>query len=224
MGLSFPGAAKLWREILRYRRERRGMITSNFAEGGGFLRTQPDLPAPDIQLHFVTALVEDHARKTNFGHGYSCHVCVLRPKSRGTVGLQGADPNLPPQIDPNFLDHEDDMRVLVEGFKLTRKLMDAPALMALRSEECFTAHVRTDGDIEQVLRERVDTVYHPVGSCRMGVDDLAVVDPQLRVRGVEGLRIVDASVMPTIVGGNTNAPTIMIGEKAADMIRAAARR
>lgn len=224
MGLSFPGAGRMLGEIQRYRKERRGMITSNFAEGGGFLKTRADLPAPDIQLHFVTALVEDHARKMNLGHGYSCHVCLLRPKSRGRVGLLSADPNQPPLIDPNFLGEAEDVRDLVEGFKLTRKLMDAPALAALRTEDCFTANVRTDGDIEQVLRQRVDTVYHPVGSCRMGVDDMAVVDPQLRVRGVEGLRVVDASVMPTIVGGNTNAPTIMIGEKAADLIRAGARK
>lgn len=223
LGISFPGAARMWREIKRYRAERRGMITSNFAEGGGFLKTRPDLPAPDIQLHLVTALVEDHARKTNLGHGYSCHVCLLRPKSKGSVRLASADPNAMPLIDPNFLGEEDDLRDLVTGFKMTRKLMDAAPMAELRTEDCFTANVHTDEDIVKVLRERVDTVYHPVGSCKMGVDELAVVDPQLRVRGVEGLRVVDASVMPTLIGGNTNAPTIMIAEKAVDMIRSQTR-
>ena len=221
MGLSLPGSMKMWRDIQQYRRERRGMITTNFAEGGGFLKTRPELAVPDIQLHMVVALVEDHARKLNFGHGFSCHVCLLRPKSRGTVRLQSADPNAAPLIDPNFLGEEEDVQNLVAGFKMTRKLMDAKPLMAWRSEDCFTSHVRTDGDIVQVLRERTDTVYHPAGSCKMGVDKLAVVDPQLRVHGVEGLRVVDASVMPTLIGGNTNAPTIMIAEKAADMIKAA---
>lgn len=223
LGISFPGTARMWQEIKRYRAVRRGMITSNFAEGGGFLKTRPDLAAPDIQLHLVTALVEDHARKLNLGHGFSCHVCLLRPKSRGSVRLASADPRAVPLIDPNFLGEEGDVRDLLTGFKMTRKLMDAQPLASLRTQDCFTAHVRTDDDIVQVLRDRVDTVYHPVGSCKMGVDAMAVVDPQLRVHGVEGLRVVDASIMPTLIGGNTNAPTIMIAEKAVDMIRAAGR-
>lgn len=222
-GLSFPGGGRMMKEIMRFRRERRGQITSNYAEAGGFLKTRPDLDVPDIQLHFVTALVEDHARKMRYGHGFSCHVCVLRPKSRGEVGLYSADPFAVPRINPNFLGEDEDVQVLVDGFKMTRKLMDAPALAPLRAEECFTAHVKTDEDIINVLRERVDTVYHPVGTCKMGVDDMAVVDPQLRVHGVEGLRVVDASIMPTLIGGNTNAPSIMIAEKAADMILADAR-
>jgi choline dehydrogenase-like flavoprotein len=127
-------------------------------------------------------------------------------------------------IDPNFLGEADDLETMVAGFKTTRRLMETPALRALQKKDMFTEGVRTDDDIRNLLRARVDTVYHPVGTARMGVNDpMAVVDPKLKVYGVEGLRVVDASVMPTLIGGNTNAPTIMIGEKAADMIRAEMR-
>ncbi len=218
-GLSLGATVRTLREIGRYRRERRGMITSNFAEGCGFLKTSPDLEAPDIQLHLVTALVDDHARKLHMGQGFSCHVCVLRPKSRGTVGIRDRNADTPPVIDPQFLAHSDDVETLVAGYKMTEKLMKAPAFAPFIKKDLFTANVKTDDDIRDILRQRVDTVYHPVGSCKMGVDDMAVVDPSLKVRGVQGLRVVDASIMPTLIGGNTNAPAIMIGEKAADMIR-----
>jgi choline dehydrogenase-like flavoprotein len=219
-GMSFSGIAHQIRAIGQYRRERRGPMTSNFAECGGFLKTRPDLDVPDIQLHFGMAIVDDHGRKRRWGRGFSCHVCLLRPKSRGTVSLQGADPMLPPLIDPNFLGEADDLESMVAGYKTTRRLMETPALRALQKKDMFTSGVEADDDIRALLRERVDSVYHPVGTARMGVDALAVVDPKLRVHGLEGLRIVDASVMPTLTGGNTNAPTIMIGEKAADMIKA----
>ena len=125
-----------------------------------------------------------------------------------------------PLIDPNFLGEAEDLEAMVAGFKTTQRLMQTPAMRALQTRDLFTSHVRTDDDIRDVLRARVDTVYHPVGTCKMGVDDaMAVVDPALRVHGLSGLRVVDASIMPTLIGGNTNAPTIMIGEKAADMIR-----
>jgi choline dehydrogenase-like flavoprotein len=198
-------------------------MTSNFAECGGFLKTHPDLDVPDIQLHFGMALVDDHGRKRRWGRGFSCHVCLLRPKSRGTVSLHSADPMQAPAIDPNFLGEIDDLESMVAGYKTTRRLMEMPALRALQKKDMFTTGIETDDDIRALLRARVDTVYHPVGTAKMGTDPLAVVDPKLRVRGLEGLRIVDASVMPTLIGGNTNAPTIMIGEKAADMIKAEMR-
>ncbi|WP_442953174.1 GMC family oxidoreductase [Paucibacter sp. XJ19-41] len=222
VGISAKGGWRLLQSIARYRRERRGMITTNFAECGGFLSTRPGLPAPNMQLHFVVALVQDHARKLGLGHGLSCHVCLLRPHSRGTLSLASADPLAAPLIDPAFLQHPDDVQQLVEGYRLTRALMRAPSLKAFWTHEAWTREAQTgdsDAEIEALLRQRVDTVYHPVGSCRMGQDALAVVDAELRVHGIEGLRVVDASVMPQVISGNTNAPAIVIGEKAADLMR-----
>ncbi|WP_407672627.1 GMC family oxidoreductase [Paraburkholderia gardini] len=222
VGFSAGGAVRMVRETARYLLKRQGMLSSNFAEGGAFLKTDPALAAPDIQLHFVVSLVEDHARKLRLAHGYSCHVCLLRPQSRGTVKLANTDPRSVPLIDPAFLSHEDDLETLVKGFKATRRLMDAAPLARFRKRDLFTADVHSDADIRRVLRERVDTVYHPVGTCKMGIDEMAVVDPQLRVRGLDGLRVVDGSIMPTLIGGNTNAPIIAIAERAVDLIRQAA--
>ncbi|AJX34428.1 GMC family oxidoreductase [Burkholderia oklahomensis] len=223
VGVSVRGGLRLLREAARFRRTRRGMLTSNFAEGGAFLKTRADLAAPDIQLHFVVALVDNHARSLHGGHGLSCHVCLLRPRSRGAVTLRSWHPQDAPLIDPAFFRDPQDLEDMIAGFKLTRRLMQAPALDAWITADLFTAHVKTDDDIRDVLRQRTDTVYHPAGTCRMGQDELAVVDPQLRVRGLQGLRIVDASIMPTLIGGNTNAPTIMIAEKAVDLIRGRSR-
>lgn len=171
------------------------------------------LTRPDIQLHFVVAIVDDHARKLHMGYGYSCHVCVLRPESLGEVGLNSADPFDPPRIDPRYLTAQTDQELLLKGTKIMREIMEAPALKPYKKTELFTASTHTDDELMEHLRSRADTIYHPVGTCKMGVDEMAVVDPELRVRGVAGLRVVDASVMPTLIGGNTNAPTIMIAEK-----------
>jgi choline dehydrogenase-like flavoprotein len=159
-----------------------------------------------------------------FGHGYSCHVCLLRPKSRGRLRLASADPNAAPLIDPNFLADPDDLQRLVRGFKAMRHILEQPALAAHGARElASSAGARSDAEIEAFIRGHADTIYHPVGSCRMGPGTMDVVDAELRVRGVQCLRVVDASIMPAVISGNTNAPTVMIAEKAANMIKAAAR-
>lgn len=225
LGLS-PGA--LWRAIKgiqEWRRHRTGMLTTNFAEAGVFLRSAPEVATPDVQLHFVIGKLVDHGRKAVFGLGYSCHMCLLRPTSRGSVGLASPDPLAAPRIDPNFLAERDDVDRMIAGFKAMRRIMAQPALAELGAREwAASALAQSDEQIEQLLRARVDTIYHPVGTCRMGPDARHdVVDAELRVHGVAGLRVVDASIMPRVVSGNTNAPVIMIAEKAVDMIRAAAR-
>jgi choline dehydrogenase-like flavoprotein len=220
IGISLGGTVKLAGEIMKYIRSREGLIATNFAEAGGFLKTDPNLEAPDVQLHFVVSLVEDHARRLHMAHGYSCHVCVLRPKSRGQVTLTSASMKDVPLIDPGFLNEEEDLETLVKGYKLTKRLMNASTFTQIRKKDIFTPNVKTDDDIRNIIRERADTVYHPVGTCKMGSDPMAVVDASLKVHGIEGLRVIDGSIMPTLVGGNTNAPIIAIAEKAVDLIRA----
>ncbi|MGR3761324.1 GMC family oxidoreductase [Roseobacteraceae bacterium NS-SX3] len=218
-GISLPGSLSLLKHINAWRKSGTGMIATPFAEGAAFLKTEPELERPDVQLHFVISIVDDHARKLHMGHGFSCHVCVLRPKSRGSVGLASGDPLAAPRIDPQFLTHPEDLQVLMKGTRLTRRIMAASPVKDYIHKELFIEGEPDDAALERHIRARSDTIYHPVGSCKMGQDDMAVVDPELKVRGMEGLRVVDASVMPRLIGGNTNAPTVMIAEKAADMIR-----
>ena len=218
IGLSPQGALAMLKGILQWQRNGTGLLTTPFAEAGAFLKSDPSLKRPDLQLHFVIALVDDHARKLHYGHGFSCHVCVLRPFSRGEVGLKDANPLSPPRIDPKFLSDERDAALTLKGAKMMRDIMSAPALAPYRDRQLYLAGEESDAELMEHIRARADTIYHPAGTCRMGTGDDAVVDPRLRVHGIDGLRVADASVMPTLIGGNTNAPTIMIAEKAADMI------
>ena len=203
---------------------RRGAGTSNIAEGGGFARTH--LAADerdDVQFHFIPAMLDDHGRHRLKGNGYTLHACNLRPHSRGRILLNTPNAADHARIEANYLSDADgfDLKMMIECVRLSREIFAQPAFAPYRGAEIFPGAGAQDAPaIVAFIRAKAETVYHPVGSCRMGhADDVdAVVDPQLRVRGVEGLRVVDASVMPKLIGGNTNAPTIMIAEKAADMI------
>lgn len=223
IGLSVRGIGRLIQGIGEWRRQRRGLITTPYAESGAFFRSSPDAPRPDLQLVFVQALVDDHARKAHWGHGFSCHVTVLRPFGRGEVRLASPRAEDPPLINPRFLEDPRDMALLLNGAQQQRALLDDAAFAEVRGAPLYPVAATDRDTLEQDIRNRADTQYHPVGTCKMGTDPLAVVDARLRVHGLDGLRVVDASVMPTLIGGNTNAPTIMIGEKASDMILADAR-
>ena len=219
MGQTLRGTIDSMFGIVRWLRNKSGPLTTPYAEAGGFAKTRPDVAVPDVQFHFVPVLLEDHGRDKIRAHGFSCHVCVLRPESRGTVRLASADPHAAPLIDPAFLTDDRDVATLLAGYKLMRRILESPPLSRHGGRDRHTAGIEDDAALIEIIRNRADTVYHPVGTARMGSDDEAVCDPQLRVRGVEGLYVADASVMPRVVSGNTNAPSIMIGERCAEFVR-----
>ncbi|BCW88333.1 Oxygen-dependent choline dehydrogenase [Alphaproteobacteria bacterium SO-S41] len=218
----YSQVASPWNQLktgLQYMTTGKGIGSQNGLESGGFLKSRPDLEIPDLQLHFVNALMTDHGRKKADRHGFTLHVCQLRPASKGYIALKNTDPFSQPLIQPNYLAVESDRAALREGVRIARKIFAQPSFDPFRGPELAPgAHVQSDAEIDAWVARSAETIYHPVGTAKMGTDDMAVVDAQLRVRGIEGLRVVDASVMPTLVGGNTNAPTIMIAEKASDMI------
>ena len=223
-GLSLSGLVAIVRGIFEWRNKRTGIITSNVAESQAFLFADKNEPSPDIQLALCTGIVDDHTRKNHLGHGYTLHVTLLRPRSRGTVTLQSANAKDAPLIDPQFLSDPRDMATLIKGTQIGHDIMQSKHFAPYRGKMLYPLQRDDPAQIEQFLRDHSDTEYHPCGTCKMGPgnDPMAVVDPTLRVRGVENLRVVDASIMPQLVSGNTNAPTIMIAEKAADLIRATA--
>jgi choline dehydrogenase-like flavoprotein len=218
VGLNPRGLMRLAKAGLLWRKTGEGLFASPMAEGGAFFRSTPDQPRPDLQIHFVVGIVDQHMRHLHLADGFSAHVCVLRPKSRGTVALHSANPAAAPRIDPAFLSHPDDLAVLMQGARITEAMLESPALAPWKGKRLYP-HDGSDTGLAAAIRAHADTIYHPVGTCRMGQDALAVTDPSLRVHGLQGLRVVDASVMPALIGGNTNAPTLMIAEKAADLIR-----
>jgi choline dehydrogenase-like flavoprotein len=216
-GISLPALPRLALDGLNWVVSQRGMLASNMVEAGGFVRSSPAEPRPDLQLHIIPGRKSHRGRLVEYGHGVSLHTCVLRPDSRGSVTR--TSPKGAPVIDLGLLNAETDLVRLLKGVKLAREILRQPAMARHGLSEIIPGDdVQDDHGLCAFIREHARTVYHPVGTCAMGTGPSAVVDPRLRVHGVGGLRVVDASIMPTIISGNTNAPAIMIAEKAADMI------
>ena len=211
------------RHMVQYLLYRTGPMTACVAEAGAFIRSSDDVVSPDIQIHCLPAYVIDHGRQRRKGHGVTINTCHLRPRSVGSVSLRSSDPDDPPVIDPNFCGDPDghDWRISIEGFRWGRRLLQTKALAPLiRYEQLPGKKVESDEEVREYIREWSKTDYHPVGSCSMGTGDSAVVDTQLRVRGLDRLRVIDASVMPRLISGNTQATSIMIGERGAAIMRA----
>jgi len=218
--ISLAGAEKI-HHLLNYLLFKKGPLSSNVGEGVAFIHTRPGLPAPDIELIFAPVYFMAHGTANPPGHGFTLAVILLRPESRGMITLTSADPLAPPKIQPNYLSAPADLETLLAGLKVARQLVQTTPFAPYRGAEVWPgAAVQSDADLAAFIRQRFETLYHPVGTCKMGSDLLAVVDSRLRVHGVEGLRVVDASIMPSIITGHTNAPTVMIAEKAAEWIRA----
>jgi len=198
---------------------KRGLGTSNQFESNGYIRSRAGMKYPDIQFHFLAGAIAYDGSSAFKGHGFQVHLGANKPKSRGWVKLKSADPEAPPEIVFNYFAEEEDKEAFRAGLRWTREIFAQPALDEYRGKEVSPGpDVQTDAQIDQWLAETAETAYHPAGSCRMGTDAMAVVDPECRVHGVHNLRVVDSSIMPTVTNGNLNAPTIMIGEKAADHI------
>ena len=209
---------------VQYAALRKGPLTIAAGTSGAFFKTNPRLASPDIQIHFLPFSTDKMGEKLHSFSGFSASVCQLRPESRGSLRIKSADPTVPPEIRINYLATETDRAAFIEGLKVLRKILSAPALKPYVAEEVAPgSKVSSDEELLSFCRQTGSTVYHPTSTCRMGNDPLAVVDQRLRLRGIEGLRVVDASIMPDLMSGNTNAPTIMIAEKASDMILEDAR-
>jgi choline dehydrogenase len=207
--------------LLEYKHFRKGPLSSNVVEAGGYLTTDSALPLPDLQLFLAPGWLLEHGFVQPGGHGFAFQPTVVLHASTGTIRLRSRDPTESPLIQPDYLESETDIRTLVRGVKLSRELAGTTAFAPFTGPEFEPGpHVKTDEEIREFIRNRAESLYHPVGSCKMGTDRMAVVDPKLRVHGTQGLRVADASIMPLLPNGNTNAPCIMIGEKAVDLIKA----
>lgn len=221
VGVTPRGVARILGQVYRWWRHRDGLVTSCAAESGAYYRTAPGVEPSDMEMELLVGIGDDHGRRIHTGHGFSVHLMLSRPKSTGEVRLADPDTAVDPLIDPKYFDHPDDMTTLVAGTQIALDVMADPALDRYRGEMLYPYHRDDPAQIEAMLRAHADTEYHPCGTAKMGPDhdEMAVVDPQLRVRGVAGLRVADASVMPTIPSNNIHAPVLMIGEKCADLIR-----
>ncbi len=221
LGISPTGGLAMLKAASKWRKERRGMLTSPGAEITGCMRLTPESTKPEIQYYFVIVLAFDHGQEMYCKHGMTAHAVLLHPKSRGNLKLASSDYKADPVIDFNYLSHDEDLKALVEGSRRLDAVFDTPTMSKRVKRKLTTERLKLDKDWVEMVRQQSGTVYHPVGTCKMGSaeDEMAVVDERLKVYGLEGLRIVDSSIMPSIVGGNTMAPTIMIAEKAADMIK-----
>lgn len=221
VGISPVGIARIVRAMWEWKRHRRGLLTSCAAESGVYYRSSPDVEVSDMEMELIVGIGEDHGRKPPIGHGYSAHLLLARPKSVGEVRLASRDTRVAPLIDPKYFSHPYDMETLIKGTQVALDIMSAPAFDPYRGEMIIHYDRDNPVQIESTLRDHADTEYHPCGTAKMGPDGdpMAVVDPRLRVRGVEGLRVADASIMPTVPSNNIHAPVLMIAEKCADMIR-----
>ena len=209
---------------LQYAALRKGPLTIAAGTAGAFFKTNPRLATPDIQIHFIPFSTDKMGEKLHSFSGFTATVCQLRPESRGSLKIRSADPTAPPEIRINYLATETDRAAFIDGIRILRRILAAPALKPYCVNEVYPGPDKTsDEELLDFCRKTGGTVYHPTSTCRMGNDPLSVVDQRLRVRGIEALRVVDASVMPDLMSGNTNAPTIMIAEKASDMILEDAR-
>ena len=220
-GISAGGAFNIAKGCVDWFAKREGQLTSNFAESHAFIKLFSDSKVPDVQLEFVIGLVDDHSRKLHLGHGYSIHCSIMHPKSRGTIRLADANPLSVPLIDPNYLSHPDDLNVMLAGLKKTLQIMQSEAFDVIRGNMVYPLDINNNEQLIEYIRQTAETEYHPVGTCKMGQDPMAVLNSHLQVHGVKNLRVVDASIMPHIITGNTNAGVIAIAEKAADLIKQA---
>ena len=218
VGISLPFIFKAIVQLIQYFTSRKGFLTCNGAEAGGFFKTDPSLANPDVQMHFAPLLLESHGLRT-VGHGHSLHLCNLQPKSRGWIKLKTANPKDKPRIQFNYGEHPEDIEVLLKAIRIGRNILAQPSLRKHQKREHTPGEfVQSDDQLREFIRAKAETIYHPVGTCSMGSGDLAVVDDQLRVHGIDSLRVIDASVMPNINSGNTHSVVIAIASKAAEMI------